>query len=363
MTAKPRVLVVDDSVVIRRLLREVLANNPEFEFAGQASNGSTALTLVDTLRPDAVTLDVEMPVMDGLTTLREIRKRHPRLPVIMFSTLTERGAAITIDCLASGASDYLTKPEKVQDFNEATAQIRAALLPRLRALCPAPKPAAPPAGVLEMPRRYTVAPRPHLAAANVEIVCIGCSTGGPNALGEILPHFPADFPVPVLIVQHMPPSFTQFLAQRLDKYSPLQVRQASAGELLVPGCAWVAPGDFHMSVFRDGDHLRIATHQEAPENSCRPSVDVLFRSVAEVFGSSALAVVLTGMGNDGLRGARQLASVGAQVIVQDEASSVVWGMPGCIAQAGIADAVLPLNEIAAQVRQRTFKVSRKGGVL
>jgi two-component system chemotaxis response regulator CheB len=186
----------------------------------------------------------------------------------------------------------------------------------------------------------------------VDIVAIGTSTGGPNALAELIPHLPADFLVPVVIVQHMPPTFTRFLAERLTAASSLVVQEGVSGGLVERGCAWIAPGDFHMKLRRDERAVRLNVFQAAPENSCRPSVDVLFRSVAEVFGKNALAVVMTGMGQDGLRGCELIKEAHGQVIVQDEASSVVWGMPGYVAKAGLADSVLPLTEIADEIVRR-----------
>jgi two-component system chemotaxis response regulator CheB len=192
----------------------------------------------------------------------------------------------------------------------------------------------------------------------VDIVAIGTSTGGPNALAEVIPHLPADLPVPVVIVQHMPPTFTRFLAERLTAASSLLVQEGVSGTLVEPGRAWIAPGDFHMNLWRDHSALRLGVFQAAPENSCRPSVDVLFRSVAEVFGPNALAVVMTGMGQDGLRGCELIRAANGQIIVQDEASSVVWGMPGFVAKAGLADSILPVKEIAGEIVRRVQRGRR-----
>ena len=345
---KIRVLVVDDSVVMRRLLSEVISSDPELEVAGYAANGQIALALFDQVCPDIVTLDVEMPVMNGMETLRAMRSARRMLPVIMFSTLTERGAEATIDALALGASDYVAKPVD-SGYNSARERIREALLPRIKALC-RPSPAPQPAQLVTRPpspRRITLPNR-------IQVVAIGCSTGGPNALAQVLPGIPADFPVPLLIVQHMPAAFTRFLAQRLTALCQIGVSEAGDGEVLKPGRMWIAPGGYHLAVVRQGQDTRLRINQEAPENSCRPSVDVLFRSVAQVFSSRALAVVLTGMGQDGLRGCEMLTQAGAEIVAQDELTSVVWGMPGFVAKAGLAHAVLPISEIAAHiVRQVT----------
>ncbi len=343
---KIRVLVVDDSVVMRRLLSEVISSDPELEVAGYAANGQIALALFDQVNPDIVTLDVEMPVMNGMQTLKAMRAARRRLPVIMFSTLTERGAEATIDSLALGASDYVAKPID-SGYNSARDRIRQDLLPRIKALCQ-------PALVAQSPQLLSRPPatRPVRLPGRIQVVAIGCSTGGPNALAQVLPGIPADFPVPLLIVQHMPPTFTRFLAQRLTALCQMGVSEAGEGEVLKPGCMWIAPGGYHLEVLRRAQDVRLHIQQEAPENSCRPSVDVLFRSVARVFPSQVLAVVLTGMGQDGLRGCEMLTQAGAEIVVQDEPTSVVWGMPGFVARAGLAHAVLPLSEIASHIVRR-----------
>jgi two-component system chemotaxis response regulator CheB len=345
---KTRVLIVDDSVVMRRILSEAITYDPELEVAGYAANGQIAMALFDQVSPDVVTLDVEMPVMDGLATLKAMRAARRMLPVIMFSTLTERGAEATIDSLALGASDYVAKPIDAGSYDAAREKIRVALVPRIKALC---------RRAIVGARAPSVSPEPLRLKRNrhfgrIEVVVIGSSTGGPNALAQVLPSLPGDLPVPVLVVQHMPPAFTRFLAQRLDSLCPLSVAEGAPDEILTPGKIWIAPGDFHMSVARDHRGVRLQITQGAPENSCRPSVDVLFRSVAPPFSNHVLAVMLTGMGQDGLRGCEQLSDVGAQIVVQDEATSVVWGMPGFVAKAGLADAVLPISEIGAAIVER-----------
>lgn len=357
VTAMPkiRVLVVDDSVVIRRMVSDVLAGEPDIEVAGAAADGRIALQKIEQVNPDILTLDVEMPVMDGLETLRQLRKTHRRLPVIMFSTLTERGASATMDALALGASDYVTKPANVGSAAAALEKIRAELIPKIRAHGPQPANSAArpftltPEQMAQLPFSVS-APRP--ATSRVEVVAIGTSTGGPNALGDLVPLLPPNFPVPVVIVQHMPPIFTKFLADRLSSKSQITVVEASNHEELLPGNAYIAPGDFHMMVERSKDGVRIRTQQEQPENSCRPAVDVLFRSVAEVYRGDALAVIMTGMGQDGLRGCGRIREAGGQILAQDEATSVVWGMPGYVANAGLADGVLPLGLIAGEIVRR-----------
>ncbi len=374
--AKIRVLVVDDSVVVRRLVTDALSRDPMIEIAGVAANGRIALAKIAEVSPDIVTLDVEMPEMDGLATLVEIRKTRPKLPVIMFSTLTERGGVTTLEALARGASDYVTKPSNVGSVNEALERLRAEMLPKIKALCGrsadappgmarpalgrAAAPGAPPAAPGAAPSR--IAPRPSAAPppprirsgppARVEVVAIGVSTGGPNALAVVISRLPGDLPVPILIVQHMPPLFTKLLAERLDSGSRLTVREAFDGARPTPGSVWVAPGDHHMLVAREGGAVALRLNQAPAENSCRPAVDPLFRSVVEVYGAHALGVVLTGMGRDGLLGARALVAAGSRVIAQDEASSVVWGMPGYVASEGLAERVLPIGDVPGEIERR-----------
>lgn len=345
-----RILIVDDSAVIRRVLCDGLSSDPALEIVGTAANGHIALAKIPQVSPDLVTLDVEMPAMNGLETLVALRKLYPRLPVIMFSTLTERGAATTLDALALGASDYATKPSNTGSLDATLAQIREQLIPKIKALCPsrlgvqAPPPPAPPLGPVRV--------EPSRELARVEIVAIGTSTGGPNALAQLIPAIPADFPVPIVIVQHMPPLFTRFLAARLNERSAINVQECKPGQILKAGEAWIAPGDYHMTVERCGTAVRLSTNQGPPENSCRPAVDPLFRSVAKTYGANVLAVVLTGMGSDGVIGAQHIRERGGQVFVQDEASCVVWGMPGQVTAAGLADATYPLDSMAQAIIKR-----------
>ncbi|HEY1401057.1 MAG TPA: chemotaxis response regulator protein-glutamate methylesterase [Terriglobales bacterium] len=337
-----RVLIVDDSVVVRQVLSEFLRSDPEIEIVGTASSGSLALSLIPQLKPDLVTLDLEMPGMDGLETLAGIRKLSPRLPVIMFSTFTERGAAITLEALSRGATDYVTKPSQTGSADGARQRVRDELIPKIKSLC-APR----------VPFRLPVATiAPKGARVPIDIVAIGTSTGGPNALADLIPQFPADFPVPIVIVQHMPPMFTRQLAERLNALTPLLVQEAQEGKKLTAGQVWIAPGDYHMTVARRASGVVLTMNQRPSEQACRPSVDVLFRSVAETFGAHALAVVLTGMGADGTRGAQAIREAGGEVIVQDEATSVIWGMPGSVVAAGQADRICPLRFIAAEVVRR-----------
>lgn len=338
-----RVLVVDDSVIVRKLVSEALATSPEVEVVGTASNGAIALAKIPQLNPNVITLDVEMPCMDGLATLTEIRRLYPRLPVIMLSAMTELGAEITIQALSAGASDYMTKPSNMESLTVAMDQVRRELVEKIVSLASVEARE----GASSAPMRLRGRRWPGVRA--IEVLAIGASTGGPTALAEVLSHLPADLPVPVVVVQHMPALFTRFLAERLNSESPLAVREAERGKKLQAGDVWIAPGDFHMTVERIGTERFLNLNQGPPENSCRPAVDVLFRSVADAYGAGVLAVVLTGMGADGARGAAHIRSVGGEVLVQDKDSSVVWGMPGAVVSAGAADSIYPLPELAPQI--------------
>ena len=348
-----RVLVVDDSAVVRKVMCDGLAPDAALEVVGTAANGRIALAKIPLLHPDIVTLDVEMPEMDGIEALTEIRKLYPKLPVIMFSTVTERGAAITLDALALGASDYVTKPSNTGSLEATLRQLRAELIPKIKALCAARAslPAAPSSAAAAASAR-AASKQTAREFGRVDVLAIGTSTGGPNALADLLPAIPANFPVPIVIVQHMPALFTRLLAGRLNQKSGLNVREGVGGEVLKPGDAWIAPGDFHMTVEKKGATIVLVLNQSAPENYCRPAVDPMFRSVANAFGASALAVVLTGMGSDGTSGAQLIHEKGGQVLVQDQASSIVWGMPGQVAAAGLADGTFALKSMAAEICRR-----------
>lgn len=378
---KIRVLVVDDSVVVRRVITTALSEDPMFEVVGTAANGKLALPKVSLLRPDAITLDIEMPEMDGLSTIPHIRRINPRVPIIMFSTLSKPGASATLDALSAGATDFCTKPTHIGGLDEGVAMIRRELLPKVKALCAGVaggrpssllgatlRPTTTTSSLLRpSPARDPHAPAPpasHSALASgpvarvvgppsrVEAVVIAVSTGGPTALRAVWDQLPATLGVPVLVVQHMPPMFTTLLAQRLNDVGNLPVGEGVNGALVQPGKAWLAPGDHHMTVRRDGTNVKLHLDQGPPENSCRPAADPLFRSAVQVWGKGVLAVVLTGMGADGLHGSEAVVAAGGRVVAQDEATSVVWGMPGQVVQAGLAEQVVPLSEVASTISAR-----------
>jgi len=351
---KIRVLIVDDAVVVRKMLSDTMNLDPDIEVVGVAANGSICLQKIPQVNPDIVSLDIEMPEMNGLEALDKIREKWPKLPVIMFSTLTQKGAVATLDALSKGATDYIAKPSKAKSLDEGIELIKSGLIPKIKAICsersgldipsnlPKPKPQIEDP---EDPNKMKGVKRFH----RVDVVTIGVSTGGPNALAELLPALPANFPVPIVLAQHMPPNFTKLLADRLNTKSELTIKECENGDILQPGHVYIAPGDYHMVIEQNRNDVVAHTNQAPQENSCRPAADVLFRSVAKVFGRNALAVVLTGMGQDGMHGCQHIQSRGGQVIVQDEASSVVWGMPGFVVKSKLADTVLPLNKIADEI--------------
>jgi two-component system chemotaxis response regulator CheB len=351
-----RVLVVDDSVVIRRLVTHALDEDPVVEVVGTASNGAIALQRIPQLNPDVLTLDIEMPEMDGLAMLRHVRRDFPQLRVIMFSTLTERGAAVTFEALSLGADDYVAKASNEGSLDRSMARLREELIPKIKQFFRMPQPVQKLAAAWPSPSHVPVAPaiQPE-TKARPKVVAIGVSTGGPTALGAILPQLPAGFHLPILVVQHMPPLFTRLLAERLHSTCQLPTQEATQGESVDAGKILIAPGDFHMKLAGNGGAVHVSLDQSPPQNSCRPAVDALFSSVAEVYGGAVIAVVLTGMGQDGLRGAQILKAQGASVLAQDEASSVVWGMPGAVVNAGIADRVLPLDQVVPEILRRAYR--------
>jgi two-component system chemotaxis response regulator CheB len=346
---KIRILLADDAVVVRRLVTAALSRDPELEVVGTAADGRMALDRLAGLQPDVVLLDLEMPVMSGLETLAALRKTHPRLPVIMFSRFTQKGVEATVQALTLGADDYVPKPG---DGLDVSACIETLLIPKIKLLGRRSRGDSSPVQSPSPCHQQGAAVPERCRPREVQVVAIGTSTGGPNALAELLPVFPRDWQVPIVIVQHMPPEFTARLAERLSEKSRLRVREAVEGEPVCAAQAWVARGDYHLVVRKEGKGVRLALHQGPQVNGCRPAVDVLFQSAAEVYGAGVLAVVLTGMGQDGLRGCERVHQAGGQVVVQDQASSVVGSMPGAVAQAGLADQVLPLGEVGPEILRR-----------
>jgi two-component system chemotaxis response regulator CheB len=341
---RTRVMVVDDSAVVRGFIVRILESEPGIELVATCSNGQTAVHQVGRARPDVVILDIEMPVMDGLTALPKLLAADPQTRVIMASTLTQKNAEISLEAMARGAADYIPKPNASQlngnenfrrDLLEKIAVLGRRRQGDMRAVAPAAAGRKPASFTLR-----TALPR------EPKILAIGSSTGGPQALLALLKAVPPDCTIPIVIAQHMPATFTTVLAQHIERASGRPCREAVQGEAILPGRIYLAPGDFHFEVLRDGTTLKAQLHKAPPQNFCRPSVNPLFHSVARAFGAQAVGVMLTGMGCDGLDGTRDIAVAGGVVIAQDEASSVVWGMPGAIANAGLCSAVLPLAGIA-----------------
>jgi two-component system chemotaxis response regulator CheB len=358
-----RVMVVDDSAVVRGLITRILEENPGISVVASVANGQMALSALERQPIEVVVLDIEMPVMDGLTALPKLLKIDPDLQVIMASTLTLRNADISMRALEAGAADYIPKPTASRDISGVSggSDFKRELLEKVRALAAvrrrrprrqarpslsAPAPTAPvPRPVV--PPRAAVPPTLRPAAGETpDVIAIGSSTGGPQALFTVLGALKAShLNQPILITQHMPPTFTTILAEHIGRVSGWETAEGKDGEVVRGGRIYIAPGDFHMVVETKGVDKIIRLNKNAPENFCRPSVDPMLRSIAAAWGRRVLAVMLTGMGSDGLKGGQVLVAGGATMIAQDEATSVVWGMPGAVAGAGICSAVLPLPEI------------------
>ena len=371
-----RVLIVDDSALVRRMLTDMLASDRSIEVVGAAADAHAAREKIKKLNPDVLTLDVEMPKMDGLTFLRNLMRLRP-MPVVMVSSLTERGAEVTLDALALGAVDYLSKPKidiaaTLGNYaEELIGKVKAAARAKVRALDAAPPasgarggpstaahglpPAAQPGASLQAvpPAASTTAVLPLIKSAATRIttdriIAIGASTGGTEAIKEVLMRLPPDCPG-VVVAQHIPKAFSTAFARRMNDCCPLSVFEAEDGQQMRAGHVYIAPGDRHLLIERDGARYVVRIDDGTPVNRHKPSVDVLFRSVARSAGRNAIGVLLTGMGKDGARGLAEMRAAGSRTLVQDEATSVVWGMPGEAVALGAADRVLPIEAIAAAI--------------
>ncbi len=350
-----KVLVVDDSAFMRNALTSMLSSDKEIKVVGTARNGIEAIAKVKTLRPDIVTMDIEMPRMDGLDALRHIMAENP-LPVVMVSSLTEEGAKVTLEALELGALDFI--PKNLHELSVNILKLKETLIEKIKLLSRTSRAKlirkAPP---LHRPFRETQ-PEPMaesrmdraIGEKRMAIVAIGTSTGGPKALQEILPSFPRNFPVPIVIAQHMPSNFTGPFAERLDSLSEITVKEASQGDTVLPGHAYIAPGGHNMRITRTRGLENSITISENKEDYIYcPSVDALFLSVTELFPGRVLGLVLTGMGHDGLEGTKELKKAGARIFAQDEDTCVVFGMPKAVVDAHLVDKVLPLERIAGEV--------------
>jgi two-component system chemotaxis response regulator CheB len=370
---KIRVLVVDDTIVYRKAVSDVLNEIPGIEVVGVAHNGKIAVSKIQTLRPDLLTLDIEMPEMNGIEVLQYLRSRAPEVSAIMVSTLTCEGGDMTMRALELGAFDFILKPN-ASSINESKIQLRALLTPLIKAYqtgrttigslrssarigtVTTSTISSRPGVITNTSNQTAATPGTSLSPAakrqgKSAIVTIGISTGGPNALARMMPMLPGDLGVPVVIVQHMPPVFTQSLANSLNAKCALTVKEAQDGEPLLANTAYIAPGGKQMKLAAsaDGTNRLIRITNDPPENSCRPSVDYLFRSVADYYVGRTTAVIMTGMGSDGTKGLQLLKQKGALVIGQNEESCVVYGMPKAPAELGLTDMVVPLDKIAAEI--------------
>ncbi|MEE8393987.1 MAG: chemotaxis response regulator protein-glutamate methylesterase [Rhodospirillales bacterium] len=362
-----RVMVVDDSAVVRGLITRILEDDPQLSVTVSAANGLLAVEGLSKNEIDVIVLDIEMPVMDGLTALPKLLEVDPEAKIVMASTLTARNADISLRALAAGATDYVSKPTSSREIMEGGG-FRRELIEKVRNLglvrrkkAPVhlkpgqpsptrPRGKAPPSA---MPSRPVVLRNP--GSAKPDILAIGSSTGGPQALFAMLKVLKPDIKIPVVITQHMPAKFTSILAQHITRMTGWSCSEATDGDKLTSGHIHIAPGDYHMTVEREGTNRVVRLDQEPPENFCRPAVDPMFRSTANIFGERVLAVVLTGMGYDGAKGGQTIAEAGGTVIAQDEETSVVWGMPGAAAHAGICSAVLPLGDIAPYITRHASR--------
>lgn len=352
---KIKVLIVDDTVVYRKIVSDVLSEIPDVEVAGTAHNGKSALFKIQTIKPDLITLDIEMPEMNGLDVLEQLQTVAPQTGVIMLSTLTQQGGAMTMRALELGAFDFIPKPQS-GTMAENKVAVKNALVPMIKAFSRSRGirsllPRKPAVGRHTLPAKTALTKYRTVTAKPIgkaSIVGIGISTGGPNALARMLPCLPADIGVPIVIVQHMPPVFTQSLAKSLNQKCRIAVKEAENGEPLKPNTAYIAPGGKQMRIVAgpDGRQRVLKITDDPPENSCKPSVDYLFRSIAEHYVGRATGVIMTGMGSDGTVGLKSMKNSGAVIIAQDEASCVVFGMPKEPIESGLADVIAPLDRIA-----------------
>lgn len=362
---KIRVMLVDDSPIIRGMNARILDKMPSVEIVASVSNGQMAVKRMEQGGIDVIVLDIEMPVMDGLTAIPLLLERDKNVKILMSSTLTQHGAEVSMRALQLGAADFIPKPTNIAsvDGRNAIDDYRRDIVEKILALGDTVAkrkgrtPAAPVAQV------KAVGKDPSTIYTGVrtapKILALGSSTGGPQALMQVFRNLDAPLACPVLVTQHMPPHFTQTLAKHIGDVAKMPSREAVDGEIVEPGRVYIAPGDYHMTVKTDGAKVRIALNQDPAENYCRPAVDPMFRSIADAYGKNALCVVLTGMGRDGAAGAKVAAEAGAVVVAQDEETSVVWGMPGATYATGVCDAVLPITEVAPFIN-KALKVASHG---
>ena len=350
-----KLLVVDDSALIRKVLNDAVKSDKDINVVGLAKDGIECLNMIETLKPDVITLDVEMPRLDGIGVLKELNRRNIQIPVVMISTLTIEGGEKTLEALELGAVDFLPKPENFFSMGqeaqkrEIISKIKTAYKARTYVRrSPYNKPIitekklTKPIQVADTKLRAT-------GGKFKNLILIGSSTGGPKALQSVIPKFNRDINASIVVVQHMPPKFTKSLADRLNGISQVSVKEAEEGDILCKGCAYIAPGDFHLNVKKESDKLVVRLNKEEPWLGLRPTVDQMFESVVDLTGYNKVAVILTGMGSDGTKGLKTLKPKGCKVIVQDEATSVVYGMPKAVVQANLQDDIVPLEEVVSKV--------------
>jgi len=379
-----QILVVDDTVTYRQILSKLVGEIKDTQLVGTASNGKIALSKIKIKDVDLVLLDMYMPVMNGLETLQSIKKEYPHIEVIMLSAFEKGNANLTMQALEKGALDFITKPSE-DSVEKNIAKLRSALIPlmslvktrkfsrKARKLSLSQSKSesirepnriqAKPIHELKtsteksIVKKQTIPQQKIRTISRIDVVALGVSTGGPNALLQLIPHLEKDFSVPILAVQHMPPMFTASLAERLDKQSQIKICEAGDGQRVESGVMYIAPGGRHMVVKKSVGGYNVNLIDTPPVNSCRPAVDVLFRSVLNVYGGNVLTVIMTGMGNDGAAGVSAIRRKGGYSIIQDEASSVVWGMPGAVAKSDNADETIALNKLATRIQE----IVKKGG--
>jgi len=353
-----RVLIVDDSVVIRKLLASVIGTQEDMFVCATAANGMMAINEVSVTKPDVITMDLDMPKMNGLETVRALRREGSTVSIIMVSSITTTGARMTLDCLNAGADDFITKPHQLNDFSQCLTILEHELIPKIRVmarrkkmpdLSAFSKPVAPKPIAVPVPKITKPEFEPPRKTGHCRALLVASSTGGPLALNIFFDSLGSRVQVPIFVVQHMPPYFTRTLAERLDEIFPLHFKECTHGERVKGGCVYIAEGGKHMEVKADENGVIVQTNDNPMVNFCKPAADVLFSSAVDVYGGDLVAVVLTGMGRDGTQGSRLVVNAGGKVVVQDEMSSVVWGMPGSVVQSGLAHAILPIDRIADKV--------------
>lgn len=343
MKDKIQVLIVEDSILVRKQLTEIINSDPELEVCATAPNGKIALGKIHYFNPDIMTIDLEMPEMNGKELLYQVKKNYSDLPVIVVSSTTYSGASDTLDCLNLGASDFITKPEGISEKKEITAYLTDTLNPKLKFFGKKSNSSIDISLQYISKLDYTKIEHP---SRNFEIVCIGISTGGTTALMKLIPSLPKNFPLPILIVIHTPPVFSKTFADRLNESSFLEVVEAMNGEKIESGKVYIAPGDYHLTLHKTDKDILVKLNKEEKVNFCRPSVDVFFESASLIFKETMLGIVMTGMGTDGLNGARVVKENNGYIVVQDAETSTVWGMPGSISKSGLADLVLSIQDIS-----------------